>query len=81
MGGATAPTLTPTVNGHDVTEPATITKPGKATRGTRLPADWEPSAEDIAFARNLRHIPDSAIAREALKFKNHWLRPAGPYAG
>ena len=77
MGGATAPTLTPTVNGHDVTEPTPITKPAKAKQGTRLPDDWEPSAEDIAFARSLRHITDSAIAREALKFKNHWLSMPG----
>ena len=76
MGGATAPTLMPTVNGHDVTEPTTITKPGKATRGTRLPIDWEPDATNAAYARQLG-MPDAAIRREAEKFRNYWHATSG----
>lgn len=40
----------------------------RADRGTRLPADWEPSVEERDFARALGIDP----AREAATFRDYW---------
>jgi uncharacterized protein YdaU (DUF1376 family) len=37
-----------------------------------LAEDWEPSEEDIAFAKR-EGLPEAEIRRETLKFKNYWL--------
>lgn len=49
----------------------------RAPRGTRLPADWEPSADDLAFAE--RNGFDRATAiRLAEGFRDYWIGRAGP---
>lgn len=47
------------------------TKPPKATRGTRLPDDWEPSDADVEVARS-EGLSDEEIQRAALEFRNYW---------
>ena len=49
--------------------------PKKPSRGTRLPEDWEPSAEQIAWARKER--PDIDPLLEARTFRNHWVSKPG----
>ena len=44
-------------------------------RATRLPADWQPSPEDIEFCRNRR--PDLNHADVAERFRNYWLSKSG----
>lgn len=57
-------------------EPSGTTKGEKrAPSGTRLPPDWQPSAEDLEFAR--RERPDLDIAAEADKFRDYWHGCAG----
>jgi hypothetical protein len=47
-----------------------------APAGTRLPPGWEPSELDRAFA--VQHgIPPPEIARQAVRFVNHWRGKAG----
>lgn len=45
-------------------------------RGTRLPADWRPALELIAWARS-RGIPDEYQRHETEKFCNYWWAKAG----
>lgn len=45
-------------------------------RATRLPDDWKPSADDIAWQR-AKAIPDGLARREFEKFVNHWRAKAG----
>ena len=40
-----------------------------ATRGTRLPADWQPSPEDRSFALSLDLDPDAVAA----EFRDYWV--------
>lgn len=47
----------------------------RAPAGTRLPPDWQPSEEDIAFAKSKR--PDLNIDDEAEKFRDYWHGVAG----
>jgi hypothetical protein len=47
------------------------TKPPKASRGTRLPDDWEPSEADVEVAR-AEGLTDEEIRRAALEFRNYW---------
>lgn len=47
------------------------TKPPKATRGTRLPEDWEPSADEFDLGRQAG-LTDEEIHRAALEFRNYW---------
>jgi len=44
-------------------------------RGTRLSDDWQPSAEEIAWARE--HEPEVDWRREADKFRDYWLGKPG----
>jgi hypothetical protein len=44
--------------------------------GSRLPADWEPTEADVAFARE-HGRDDETIRVEAIKFRNHWLAKTG----
>lgn len=46
-----------------------------ARRGTRLPVDWMPSAEDIAFCRT--HRSDLDPSRVADEFRDWWIAKAG----
>lgn len=54
--------------------PAAPRPPDK--RGTRLPADWQPDAEDAQFAASLGY-PAAAYDREIQKFANHWHSTPG----
>lgn len=47
----------------------------ESKRGTRLPADWYPSPELIAWAK--AEAPHVDGQRESEKFRNHWLAKAG----
>lgn len=47
------------------------TKPPKAVRGTRLPEDWEPSADEFDLGRQAG-LTDEEITRAALEFRNYW---------
>lgn len=47
-------------------------------QGTRLPADWQPSADDLAFAA--RERPDIDAKAEADKFRDYWHGRAGKEA-
>lgn len=48
-----------------------------AKRGTRMAPDWQPSPENRSFASS-RGVPEAEIAKEAQKFRDHWLSKAGP---
>lgn len=56
-------------------EPSGTKREVRAPAGTRLPPDWEPSAEDLAFAR--REKPELDLAAEAEKFRDYWHGAAG----
>jgi hypothetical protein len=45
-------------------------------RGTRLPADWQPSEKLIETARK-EGLSDAQIERELARFRDHWLAAAG----
>lgn len=47
------------------------TKPPKASRGTRLPEDWEPSEADVDAARK-QGLTDEEISRATIEFRNYW---------
>ena len=47
-------------------------------RGTRLPADWQPTDEDIAYCQKER--PDLHWQRVAENFRDYWLAQAGAKA-
>lgn len=49
------------------------------TRGLRLPADWRPSAADIAWQRG-EQIGDDEARRETEKFRDYWHSRAGAAA-
>jgi hypothetical protein len=40
-------------------------------RASRLPSDWQPSAEDLAYCRTKR--PDLVVADVAEDFRDHWI--------
>lgn len=50
--------------------PSEPPKPDRSPSGSRLPPDWQPSAEDIAFAE--RERPDVDWRVEADKFRDYW---------
>lgn len=54
----------------DDAPPASVAK-----RGTRLPVDWMPGADDIAFCRT--HRPDLAPGAVADEFRDYWIAKAG----
>jgi uncharacterized protein YdaU (DUF1376 family) len=45
-------------------------------RGTRLTGDWQPSAEDLAYAKS-QGMPDAAITREIPNFRDYWIAKPG----
>jgi hypothetical protein len=45
-------------------------------RGTRLPADWQPSPECVGYAAE-RGFPEQHVELEAEKFKNYWTAKSG----
>lgn len=47
----------------------------RAPSGTRLPLDWQPSAEDRKFAETER--PDLNVDTEAAKFRDYWRGVGG----
>jgi hypothetical protein len=44
--------------------------------GTRLPDDWTPSPEDVAFARS-RGVPEGQVAELAGEFRDYWTSVPG----
>lgn len=50
----------------------------KVQRGSRLPADWQPSDEDVAYCQKER--PDLQWQRVAENFRDYWLAQAGAKA-
>lgn len=46
------------------------------TKGSRLKADWQPSAENVAFAMG-HGFTRSDVDRMADRFRNYWLAKAG----
>lgn len=67
----------PVRNLHSIKQPSNSNHQGggRAPAGTRLAPDWQPSAEDLAFARAER--PDLDHAAEADKFRDYWHGTAG----
>jgi uncharacterized protein YdaU (DUF1376 family) len=55
-------------------EPITIVK-AKQSRGTRLPADWAISVENIEFCNKTR--PDLSPMQTASRFKDYWTAQPG----
>ena len=52
-----------------------ITKDKTATRGTRLPADWKPNAELVAWSKTER--PDLDLRKVFEEFKDYWSSVSG----
>jgi hypothetical protein len=55
-----------------------VIKPRKEStgRGSRLPADWQPSHSEAAFALD-RGMPQARLNTEAEKFRNYWTAKSG----
>lgn len=51
----------------------------KKAQASRLPDDWQPSIEDIAYATG-KGLSRSAVDYQAEKFRNYWHARAGPNA-
>jgi hypothetical protein len=45
------------------------------TRATRLPADWQPTPDELRWAIDAR--PDIDVSREVERFRDHWIAKAG----
>ena len=60
----------PLTNNHKL-----ITKDKTATRGTRLPADWKPNAELVAWSKAER--PDLDLRKVFEEFKDYWSSVSG----
>lgn len=56
-------------------KPLTINHKPRGERGTRLPTDWKPTAEDIQFCKTTR--PDLDPQRVADDFRDYWVAVAG----
>lgn len=56
-------------------EAASKSRP-KESRGSRLPANWQPSPSEVTFARD-RGMPEDRISAEAEKFSNFWSAKSG----
>jgi hypothetical protein len=52
---------------------------GNGARGTRLEPGWQPSHEEILFARS-RRMPPAMIETEIEKFRNYWVAKSGASA-
>jgi hypothetical protein len=50
-----------------------------SARGTRLPVNWQPSQEEVLFAKS-RHMPVPMIENEVEKFRNYWVAKSGASA-
>lgn len=50
--------------------------PDKPKRATSLPSDWQPTSEDINFARQ-EGMNEQEIDREADRFRDYWLSCGG----
>ena len=61
------------VNGREPAEAHATTPPAK--RGTRLPVDWTPTGDELAWARKERS--DLDVPREALAFRDYWIAKPG----
>lgn len=48
----------------------------RAKPGCRLPHDWQPTLDDLAFARTL--LSDDAVKRQVDVFRDYWHARAGP---
>jgi hypothetical protein len=48
---------------------------GKPQRGSRLPADWQPSADELAWCMSKRPDLDPDVTAE--KFKDYWTAVPG----
>lgn len=46
-----------------------------ATTGSRLPADWQPSPDELRWARDAR--PDLAVTAEVESFRDYWIAKPG----
>jgi hypothetical protein len=55
-----------------------VVKPRKEAtgRGSRLPADWQPSSSEAVFALD-RGMPQARLNTEIEKFRNYWLAKSG----
>lgn len=72
--GAKAVSLIPP---RDINQPPTsLPKKSDTARGTRLPADWQPSEADRAYALG-KGASAAMIDLEAEKFRNFWLAKTG----
>ena len=67
------PQLEPVTELRSVSTPTARDRPPK--RGTRLPEDWQPNPDDIAFAQP--HLTGHEIANEAARFRDYWIAKAG----
>jgi hypothetical protein len=56
-------------------EPAPANAKAATQRATRLPADWQPSDEEIAFCQTER--PDLHVGKTAASFRDYWLGVSG----
>jgi len=58
--------------------------PGKAARApreaTRISPNWQPSEDDIAYAREKKRWDDTTIEIEAETFRNYWSAKSGKEA-
>jgi hypothetical protein len=57
------------------TERETEREPKKQSRGTRLPADWSPSEEQVQFCKTER--PELNPTAVASRFKDYWIAQPG----
>lgn len=62
-------------NQEPVTNNQERAKKEQGARATRLPQDWQPSPDELAWARNAR--PDVDPAAEAAKFRDYWHAKGG----
>lgn len=69
--------VTPSAHASLTTNEPSIEPPikSKAAPATRLPADWKPSADDLAFCKAKR--PDLNPADVADSFVDYWIAQAG----
>lgn len=56
-------------------KPLTTNQEPKSSRGTRLPDDWRPSAEETAFCKTER--PDLRPSEVATRFYDYWIAVPG----
>lgn len=47
----------------------------KQSRGSRLPADWQPTPDELRWAMDAR--PDLDVSLEVERFRDHWIAKSG----